>query len=274
MLSRICFLILLWPPMVMAESTPQPAYHGHPTHGGRVFYPARTYSATDAAFLSTDPANKSVSGYTLSIANPTHFIDPTGKWPFTELFERLGDIIAVSLGFILDQPELDVGAILDAAGIEGMVGVGADSAEAEAIASTAAESASENLAAASSNLQAVEGALENMAGGIPDPTDIPEGPGSLGFEPSLPEPDVPNPAEPLPTSQTADTVGRSPAQTLAQSPRTDATATPKTINQTLIDWAKDAAKPLAVQGASLGGMYEITKLSEPSPPKKPLPKQK
>jgi len=42
----------------------------------------------------------------------------------------------------------------------------------------------------------------------------------------------------------------------------------------MIGWAKTGFKHLAMQAVPMGGMYELTKISMPSAPKKPIPKQK
>lgn len=291
LLSRIYFVILmgLWTLTAQSALHPQPAFHGHPTIGDRIFYDARTYSATDAAFLSTDPANKSASGYTLSIANPTHYIDPTGKSPInvTELAEVLEDVIGTGIAEILAQPELDDAAIADLTALQtvgdsvlasGLGLVEKTGKEAEAIALTFAESSSENLAAASSNLGAIEGALENMAGGVPEPEPdpLPEEP-----EPVSPNPtssvgtDAADPAAPMENTPADEEVGRSPAQTLEQGTQSDNDTKPQmTLNEKLISWTKGAAKMAVGQAVALGGMYEVTKLTTPAAPKKPIPKQK
>ncbi len=268
---------------------PRPAFRGHPLEEGLTLYGARTYDAMRGAFLSTDPANKSVSGYTLNIANPQHYIDPTGNAPVLDIFEAVADIATAIAGVVTLQPEFDAAAFADLtaevvaeesmseamgagleAGLEGALeGAGE---EASATAATTATSAGEDLAGASSDLESIEGAVENMSGAVPDPA--PEAP-----PPEAPEgePPVPadNPSSPIPDSSpgTDTTTGDSPANTLRQQAPTEDEA-PKSLGDKLIGWAKSGVKNVAIQAVSLGGMYEVTKLSEPAPPKKPIPKQK
>lgn len=268
---------------------PRPAFHGNPLEEGLTLYRARTYDAARGVFLSTDPANKSVSGYTLNIANPQHYIDPTGNAPMLDIFEAVADIATAIAGVVTLQPEFDAAAFADLtaevvaeesmseamsagleAGLEGALeGAGE---EASATAATTATSAGEDLAGASSDLESIEGAVENMSGAVPDP--VPEAP-----PPEVPEGEPPapldNPSSPIPDSSPgADTTtGDSPANTLRQqSP--DEGEGPKSFGDKLIGWAKSGVKNVAIQAVSLGGMYEVTKLSEPAPPKKPIPKQK
>lgn len=299
MLSRIHLVILmgLWIPTAQSELHPQPAFHGHPIQEEHVFYNARTYSVTRAVFLSTDPANKSVSAYTLSIANPTQYIDPTGKSPILTILEVVVNIDLMALGAVTEQPELDAAAAADlsmlaADGAEaaatdaevdgalaegelmsdlGSLGRSAGS-EARAMARTVSESASEDLSQASSDLQSIEGAVENMGGGVPEPE--PVGDEELPIS-SNPMAEAPDPASPMENIPADGQVGRSPAQTLEQGTQSENDVeAQKTLSEKLIGWAKKGAKMAIGQGVAMGGMYEVSKLMEPAPPKKPIPKQK
>ena len=301
MLSRIYFVILmgLWAPHAPTASYPQPAFHGHPQHEERIFYDARTYSVRRGAFLSTDPANKSTSGYTLSIANPTQYIDPTGKIPILNIIMVIADVDLMAIGAVTEQPELDAAAAADlsmmaADGAEaaatdaeidgalageemlsdlGSLGRSAGS-EARAMARTVSESASEDLSQASSDLESIEGAVENMGGGVPEPDPVGGEELPVPRDP-IPDAETPDPSAPMENTSANEQVGNSPARTLSQGTQSEKiTGPPKTLGQKLIGWAKSGAKMAAGQGVAMGGMYEITKLMEPSPPKKPIPKQK
>ncbi len=301
MLPRIYFVILmgLWMPTAQSELNPQPAFHGHPQHEEVIFYDARTYSVTRASFLSTDPANKSASSYTLSIANPTQRIDPTGKIPILNIFMVIADVDLMAIGAVTEQPELDAAAVADLsmvaadgaeaaatdAEIDGaLAGEGLLSdlgslgrsvgSEARAMARTVSESASEDLSQASSDLESIEGAVENMGGGVPEPDPVGDEELPISREP-IPDEAAPDPSAPMENTPTNEQVGRSPARTMSQGTQSEKiTQVPKTLGQKLIGWAKSGAKMAAGQGVAMGGMYEITKLMEPTPPKKPIPKQK
>ena len=265
-----------------------------------VFYNARTYSVRRGAFLSTDPANKSASGYTLSIANPTQYIDPTGKIPILNIIMVIADVDLMAIGAVTEQPELDAAAAADLsmmaadgaeaaatdAEMEGALVEGGEmlsdlgslgrsaGSEARAMARTVSESASEDLSQASADLESIEGAVENMGGGVPEPDPVGGEELPVPRDP-IPDAETPDPSAPMENTSAHEQVGNSPARTLSQGPQSEKiTGPPKTLGQKLIGWAKSGAKMAAGQGVAMGGMYEITKLMEPAPPKKPIPKQK
>ena len=287
-------------PHALAAGYPQPAFHGHPQHEERIFYDARTYSVRRGVFLSTDPANKSTSGYTLSIANPTQYIDPTGKIPILNIIMVIADVDLMAIGAVTEQPELDAAAAADLsmmaadgaeaaatdAEMEGALVEGGEmlsdlgslgrsaGSEARAMARTVSESASEDLSQASSDLESIEGAVENMGGGVPEPDPVGDEELPVPRDP-IPDAETPDPSAPMENTPANEQVGNSPARTLSQGTQSEKiTQAPKTLGQKLIGWAKSGAKMAAGQGVAMGGMYEITKLMEPSPPKKPIPKQK